>query len=107
MFTPPPVQIPANATQVTFRLTSNNWPSGTGDMLNFSADRSPDQQTWTFLDNGTIAEGALSRSGEMPKAVYKVAATNAPIKPLDWVRVNLAITPQGAVMRLGLEWEVL
>lgn len=94
----PGISVPAGASVVTFRLTSNNWPVTT-DTMEFALDRSDDDgATWREITTGTITEGGRSRSGDMPAIGL---STNG---EAFQVRARCIITGS---MRFGVEWEVL
>lgn len=101
------VTIPAGTQTVTFRLTSNNWPTGSNDFLLYGLDISRDNgATWTVLAApDQIDEGARGKDGSMPRISWNVAAQFPPIIEAVLLRARYAV-PNGTV-RIGLEWELV
>lgn len=103
----PPVTIPAGTQRVTFRLTSDNWPTGTGSYLLYGLDllRSGDTEWQVFAPPAQINEGAVNgKTGAMPEITWAVAQQYPPITTDCQLRARYAV-PAGS-MRFGLEWEL-
>lgn len=102
-FTSPSLTVPAGTTRLTIRLTSSNWPTGSGDSLAWAIDRSDDGgQSWREITDGVTPEGARDRNGNMP-AVILSAPEDAPWSE-HRLRARCRIT---GTMRFGLEKEIL
>lgn len=103
----PPVLIPAGTQVVTMRLTSNNWPAGTGDFITYGIDLSRDGgDTWEgLLPPVDRLEGSRAKDGSLPGDTWYVGQEFPPITTDCHVRARYAV-PQGT-LRFGVEWEVL
>jgi hypothetical protein len=102
-FTSPSLSTAAGAVQVAIRLTSSNWPTGTGDSMAWAIDRSDDAgANWREITDGVTDEGARAKDGSLPSVV--LYAPSGSTFPAHQLRARCRIT---GTMRFGLEAEIL
>lgn len=102
--------IPVGTTRVTYRLTSSNWNTGSGDFLEWAMDRNDlDGNGWKEITDGITPEGAVgSKDGAMPMIIYEPGGQDSNgVRPLDHeIELRVRYRMQGT-LRFGLEWERL
>jgi hypothetical protein len=102
-----PVLVPAGTQRVTMRLTSSNWPTGTGQYVTYGIDLSRDGgTTWEgLLPPVDRPEGGLAKDGSLPSDSWMIGQDYPPITTDCHIRARYAV-PAGT-LRFGVEWEVV